>query len=107
SWIGVALVAKGRLVGLLATDSITPGAYTAAAGETVQAFANQAAVAIENARLFEASQRQTRALAGLYETALATGSVLETEVLLRRLYEQVSQLVRPDTFVVSFYHPAL
>jgi len=104
SWIGAALVVKGQLVGTLTTDSATPHAYNAATGETVRAFANQAAVAIENARLFEASQRQARALAGLYDTALATGSVLETDVLLSRLYEQVSQLLSPDIFMVAFYH---
>src|SRR5205085_10592504 len=80
-------------------------AYDTAAGETVQAFANQAAVAIENARLFEESQRQTRALSGLYDTALATGSVLETSVLMTRLHDQVRALLKPDTFVVVFYHP--
>ena len=104
SWIGAALVVKGTLVGILSTDSGTPNAYDAATGETVRAFANQAAVAIENARLFDASQRQTQALAGLYDTALATGSVLETDVLLERLYRQVQQLLAPDTFIVSFYH---
>ncbi|MCC6188865.1 MAG: GAF domain-containing protein [Anaerolineales bacterium] len=104
SWIGAALVVKGQLVGILTTDSATPRAYDATTGETVRAFANQAAVAIENARLFEESQRQTRALAGLYDTALATGSVLETDVLLARLYDQVRQLLAPDAFVVTFYH---
>jgi GAF domain-containing protein len=104
SWIGAALMVKGQLVGVLTTESALPGAYDAAAGETVQAFANQAAVAIENARLFEESQRQTRALSGLYDTALATGSVLETEVLLARLHDQVRALLNPDTFVVVFYH---
>ena len=104
SWIGAALVVKGKLVGLLTTESATPEAYHAAAGETVLAFANQAAVAIENARLFEASQRQTRALSGLYDTALATGSVLDTDVLLQRLYEQVRPLLNPDTFAVAYYY---
>src|SRR5205085_5419344 len=106
SWIGAALMVKGQLVGVLTTESAVAGTYDAAAGETVQAFANQAAVAIENARLFEESQRQTRALSGLYDTALATGSVLETEVLMARLHSQVSALLKPDTFVVVFYHAA-
>ncbi|MCC7358955.1 MAG: GAF domain-containing protein [Anaerolineales bacterium] len=104
AWIGAALVVKGDLVGILTTDSGAVNAYDAGTGETVRAFANQAAVAIENARLFDASQRQTQTLAGLYDTALATGSVLETDVLLERLYRQVQQLLDPDTFVVSLYH---
>ncbi len=104
SWIGAALLVKGKLVGLLTTESATAGAYDAITGETVRAFANQAAVAIENGRLFEESQRQTRALSGLYETALATGSVLDTDVLLSRLYEQVRPLLHPDAFTVAYYY---
>lgn len=105
SWIGAALLVKGEMVGLLTTESATPGAYEAQTGETVRAFANQAAVAIENGRLFDESQRQTRALAGLYDTALATGSVLDTDVLLDRLYDQVRPLLNPDAFEVAYYHP--
>ena len=104
SWIGAALLVKGEMVGLLTTESTRPGAYDALTGETVRAFANQAAVAIVNGRLFEESQRQTRALAGLYETALATGSVLDPDVLLNRLYEQVRPLLKPDAFTVAYYH---
>ncbi|HZY42693.1 MAG TPA: GAF domain-containing protein, partial [Anaerolineae bacterium] len=57
SWIGAALRVKGRLLGILNVDSRTPHAYTAELGDTVAAFANQAAVAIENAQLNEAVRR--------------------------------------------------
>ncbi|MBI5566348.1 MAG: GAF domain-containing protein, partial [Chloroflexi bacterium] len=57
SWIGAALRVKGRLLGILNVDSATPGAYTKELGETVAAFANQAAIAIENAQLNEAVRR--------------------------------------------------
>ena len=57
SWIGAALRVKGRLLGVLNVDSHTPNAYDAAAGETVAAFANQAAIALENAQLHEAVRR--------------------------------------------------
>ncbi len=57
SWIGAALRVKGRLLGILNVDSTTPGAYTEELGETVAAFANQAAIAIENAQLTEAVRR--------------------------------------------------
>lgn len=105
SWIGAALIVKGDLVGILATDSATPNAYDAATGETVRAFANQAAVAIVNARLFDDLQRQTRTFTSLYNTALAIGNVLEPDILFRRLYDQVQQLLNVDTFVLLLYRP--
>jgi GAF domain-containing protein/anti-sigma regulatory factor (Ser/Thr protein kinase) len=58
SWIRADLLVKGRSIGSLNLESVTPDAYDAAAGETVAAFANQAAVAIENARLYDQAQHE-------------------------------------------------
>ncbi|TMC46707.1 MAG: GAF domain-containing protein [Chloroflexi bacterium] len=56
-------------------------------------------------RMLRDTRRRTRELSGLYDTAIATTSVLETDALLRHLYEQVSLLLGPDTFVVAFGRP--
>jgi len=53
SWLGVPLVVQDRVIGLINLDSVQPNFYTAAHGELTVAFANQAAIAIENARLYE------------------------------------------------------
>lgn len=52
-WIGAALIVRGELIGYLTLDSRQVAAYDAADAALAQAFANQAAVAIHNARLFE------------------------------------------------------
>jgi PAS domain S-box-containing protein len=44
---------EGEVIGFLNLDSATPGAFTAEHGERLQAFADQAAVAVRNARLYE------------------------------------------------------
>ncbi len=55
----VPLILKGRLIGVLYADNrIQSGVFTETTRDLMVAFANQAAVAIENARLF-ASLRQT------------------------------------------------
>ena len=64
SWVGAALRVKGRLLGILNVDSFTPNAYNEATGETVAAFANQAAIAIENAQLHDAVRRHAEELEG-------------------------------------------
>jgi GAF domain-containing protein len=53
SWIGAPLWARGKLVGLLTVDHSQPGMYSHKDAEIVMNFANQAAIVIENARLFE------------------------------------------------------
>jgi len=53
SHIAVPIRSKGKIVGFLNLDSATPGFFTPAHAERLQAFANQSAIAIENARLYD------------------------------------------------------
>jgi serine phosphatase RsbU (regulator of sigma subunit)/putative methionine-R-sulfoxide reductase with GAF domain len=55
SWLGVPLIAKGMVRGVLNIDSHQPNRFTLRDAQTAQAFADQAAVALENARLYEDS----------------------------------------------------
>ena len=68
SWLGVPLVVRERLIGLLAIDSVQPFHFTSVNLDLVSAFADQVAIAIENARLFDETQRlaTTDSLTGLY-----------------------------------------
>jgi len=55
-WMGVPLFARGNVTGFLTIDSCSPDAYDETDAELAQVFANQAAIAIENAQLFEKVQ---------------------------------------------------
>jgi serine phosphatase RsbU (regulator of sigma subunit) len=55
SWLGVPLAVKGRVVGVLNIDSRTARSFIERDQEVALAFANQAAVALENARLYAES----------------------------------------------------
>jgi diguanylate cyclase (GGDEF)-like protein len=57
SYAGAPIRIKGEPVGFLNLDSAQVGFYTAAHAERLRAFADQAAIAIENARLYEEVQR--------------------------------------------------
>ncbi len=89
SWIGAILRVKGRLLGILNVDSSVPGAYSGELGETVAAFANQAAIAIENARLFEAERKQLR----LAQTLQAVGALLTAQMSLNEVFDYVFDLL--------------
>ncbi len=58
AWIGVPLVARGEVIGALTLDKKEPKFYDEEDGRTVLAFANQAAIAIENARLYDRAREQ-------------------------------------------------
>ena len=77
SWLGVPLMVKERIIGILRVDHELPDQFTQQNAQLVLAFANQAAVAIENARLYEGAQN----LAALEER----------QRLARELHDSVSQ----------------
>ncbi len=56
SWLGVPLMAKDRLIGVLALEHADPGHFSLLHANLALAFANQVAVAFDNARLHEAAQ---------------------------------------------------
>jgi PAS domain S-box-containing protein len=53
SWLGVPLIAKDRMIGMLRLDHPEPARFGERDASLALAIANQAAVAIENARLYE------------------------------------------------------
>ena len=61
--LGVPIASEGELIGALSLGRNTPGAFSEDQVDIVLAFADQAAVAIANARLLEAIDRQRTELA--------------------------------------------
>ncbi|MCC7361882.1 MAG: GAF domain-containing protein [Anaerolineales bacterium] len=82
-WIGAPLIAKDEVMGLLSIDSWQPQAYSAADAQIVAAFAEQAAVAVLNARLFAASEHRAYGLRALATTAQAINGTFELPKVLR------------------------
>ena len=77
SWMGVPLIARDQLIGILRLDHSDPDHYTGEHAQLVQAFAEQAAAAIQNANLYQ----QAQSLAALQER----------QKLARELHDSVSQ----------------
>jgi signal transduction histidine kinase len=61
AWVSSNVIApirsNGKILGFLSLDSATPGYFTEAHAERLQSFADQAAIAIQNARLLERAKR--------------------------------------------------
>jgi GAF domain-containing protein len=75
--LGVPLLRQGSTIGVffLSRDEVNP--FTQKQIELVATFADQAMIAIENARLFEAEQQRTRELTESLEQQTATSKVLD------------------------------
>lgn len=102
-WMCIPLLNEGKVFGCMTVDSKTPGFYEASHANLAQAFAHQAAIALQNARLFEETRRQNRELLALYDTALTLGTVMERDELLQRIGEQVYMLMAPDSMGIILY----
>jgi diguanylate cyclase (GGDEF)-like protein/PAS domain S-box-containing protein len=68
SWLGVPLIVKDQVIGMIALDRAEVRPYTAEEVQLATTFANQAAIAIENALLYQKTQHLaiTDGLTGLY-----------------------------------------
>jgi len=62
AWLGVPLLIGNRFIGMITLDKHQPDFYTQTHARTASAYAAQAAIAIENARLYRAEREQYRLL---------------------------------------------
>jgi PAS domain S-box-containing protein len=93
SHIGVPIHAKGHTLGILAVDSMMPNFYTAEHARKLQALAAQAAIALENAQLFEQAEQRVKELAVLYDSSLAITSTLDKTAVLHSITERLARAV--------------
>ncbi len=95
SWLGVSLVSKGNLAGLLVLEKAEIAYYTPTMEQLALTFANQAAIALENARLFQETTRAALENTRLYKEAAERARKLDQQAqrlaLLNRISEALAQ----------------
>jgi signal transduction histidine kinase/FixJ family two-component response regulator len=90
SYMGVPIHIRERVIGFMNVSSTTPGFFKETDAERLQALADQAGVALENARLFESVNRQRKQLRAL-TARLAEAEEVERRQLARELHDQAGQ----------------
>jgi GAF domain-containing protein len=96
SWMAVPMTAKGNLIGLIFVAHDQPGTYTERDLALAQAVANQAAFAIDNARLFEETEERTRELQTLLDVSTNVASTIDLQTLVDVIVEQVGVVADYD-----------
>lgn len=96
---------EGRVVGILHLDSATPDTFNQEHAERLQAFADQAAVALRNAEFFAAEHAQRTLAEALRDTAAAINSTLEFDEVLDRILYYVGRVVPYDSANLMLIEP--
>lgn len=95
----VPLQVRDRVIGALYLDNrMRNGAFSPSDALLLGAFADQAAIAIENARLFEAERKQRELAEALGKAAAVVNSTLDLEQVLDNILEQVERVVPGNNF---------
>jgi len=98
SWLGIPLVSKGELIGVISLEKDQPHFFTRELVQVATTFASQAAVAIENARLYEESlsraaelDQRSQRLALLNRFSASLSGLLDSDQILQLTAHELSQ----------------
>src|SRR5450759_2281833 len=108
--LGVPLMREGNPIGVISLTRSEPLPFSAKQVQLLKTFADQAVIAIENARLFEEVQARTRELSqsveelrALGEVSQAVNSTLDLETVLTTIVGRAVQLSRTDAGAIYVF----
>ena len=101
SGMAVPMILGDEVIGFLLIDHRQPDMYDEETAALATAVAAQAAVAVQNARLYEEARRTADQMQALYETGRTLSSTLEEDQVIRAVLERVYRLLDCDFAIVS------
>lgn len=105
SWVGVPLLVGGRVLGVIATYHLTRDhVYNLEDLDVLQAIANQAAIALDNAHMYYDVNQRLEALVQFGRVITSTLSLGEAEVL-RLIHTTASGLMDTANMYIALYDP--
>ena len=105
SAVSAPVMVRDRLVGVITLVHPTPGSFSGEHLALIQAIADQAGIAVINARLYHESQRQARVMTAVAESAAVITASLDLKDVLQRILEQVSQALRVEVVSLALIEP--
>ncbi|MGE5465096.1 MAG: GAF domain-containing protein, partial [Syntrophothermus sp.] len=100
-WMGVPMLIGDRILGVISVQSIDqPNTYDEHDREILTAIASQAAISVENARLFAEAQSRARETAALAEVGREISATLDLSQVLGRITTYARDLLLAETCAV-------
>jgi PAS domain S-box-containing protein len=91
SWLGAPILVRDKVIGALMLESAQGDFYTWEDATLIASVAQQVAVAIENAHLFESARQRVAELSILFDASQAIAATLDREALLDLIAEKMGQ----------------
>ena len=99
--ICVPLLAREKIVGVMTLVHSLPNAFDESHLELIQAIADQAGIAVLNARLYTESQRQARVMTALADGAVSINASLQMQDVFQRILNQTIQALQVETVALA------
>ncbi len=106
SWLGVPLHVRGRVVGLIALDGLQKDQFNEHHARLAVTFADQVAIALENARLFNDLQDELKKQIALRSASMAITSSLQLDQVLGEICKQICVILDGTSAYVAEYSHA-
>jgi len=101
SWLGVPLKIQNQPIGILSLDGHSVNLFTSEHERLVTAFADQVAITLENARLYESAVQNASRFETLYKLSQVISANLRSEQIYAAIHEATSELMETEFFSIS------
>ena len=103
AWMAVPLKVKGQIIGIIALDGYETGKFTEHHAQLAVTFADQVAIALENARLFTDLQVELKKQIALRSASMAISSSLHLAEVLDEICKQMCVVNNGTSAYISHY----
>ena len=105
SFVAVPIQLHERMLGLLRLDSDTPHSFSRVDVSRLQPLANAAAIALENAQLYDQIHQRLKEQMALQEAGMAISSTLNLSDVLSQIAKQLTLAVDATSTYICSYEP--
>ena len=105
SWMGVPLIAKEDIIGMISFDRRDLNPFSEEEIEIAATFSNQAAIAIHHAQLFSRAERRLKNLQALHNIDMAITGSIDVNLVLNVILNQITQQLEVDAANVLLLNP--
>ena len=106
SSLGAPIQHRGKTIGFISLDGYTPNVFTPADAEHLYAFTDQAAIALENARLFQETEKQWTVLPLCRVVEQAISSSFDLRITLHVLLDQLTTRLSIEAASILMLNPS-